>query len=307
MRPLKSRHRPAENGWHESSTTVTEYALSLDLGESSVTRDETETYIIEGGQAGRDRLNLLHQVFRVGTQHLLDEIEIAPGMKCLDVGCGGGDVAKLLATKVGSDGQVVGTDADISMIELASAEAQRQGLKNIQYLQGDAYSTFCEHSFDLVYSRLLLTHLSAPEKALAAMCGSVKRGGWVVIEDMDATRIFSDPEIPAISRYLELYIGLSTSNGGDPAIGPKLPGLLRRAGVMDVEVRLVQQAGYSGPVKQNVVITAERTAQRLVQNGYIGADEMTNLLRDNHRAAVDPDILISAPLIVQAWGRIDTD
>jgi ubiquinone/menaquinone biosynthesis C-methylase UbiE len=50
------------------------------------------------------------------------------GISCLDVGCGSGDVTLKMAALVGAEGSVVGVDRDQSILQLASQEAERQGL-----------------------------------------------------------------------------------------------------------------------------------------------------------------------------------
>ena len=67
----------------------------------------TPHYVIRGGLEGRERLRVLSRVMWPTTNALLDRIGIAPDARCLDLGCGGGDVTVLLAARV-PDGVVVG-------------------------------------------------------------------------------------------------------------------------------------------------------------------------------------------------------
>ena len=46
------------------------------------------SYIIRGGQAGRERLRLLARVMRPTTAALFERAGVREGMRCLDVGCG---------------------------------------------------------------------------------------------------------------------------------------------------------------------------------------------------------------------------
>src|SRR5262249_10791451 len=70
------------------------------------------SYIIRGGQAGRERLRLLARVMWPTTRELFERVGVRPGMRCLDVGCGGGDLSLDLARLVGPRGSVVGIDLD---------------------------------------------------------------------------------------------------------------------------------------------------------------------------------------------------
>lgn len=78
----------------------------------------SQSYAIEGGQAGKARLNVLAQVLEPTTLALFERVGIAPGMACLDVGSGGGDVTSLLAQGVGERGRMVGLDVDAEIVRL---------------------------------------------------------------------------------------------------------------------------------------------------------------------------------------------
>lgn len=86
------------------------------------------TYIIRGGLEDRERLELLARVLWPTTSRLLAEAGLTPGMTCLDLGCGGGDVTRQLAISVGPQGQVIGVDMDEKKLDLARQTAARLGL-----------------------------------------------------------------------------------------------------------------------------------------------------------------------------------
>ena len=77
--------------------------------------------------------------------------------------------------------------------------------------------------FDVVYGRFLLTHLPDPAAALANMRERLVPGGVLVVEDIDCTGHFCEPDSPAFRRFVELYTRTVQSRGGDPNIGPRLP------------------------------------------------------------------------------------
>ena len=71
---------------------------------------EEHHYLIRGGIAGRERLRVLARVMRPGTLALLERVGVTAGLRCLDVGCGGGEVTFDLASLVGITGHVVGVE-----------------------------------------------------------------------------------------------------------------------------------------------------------------------------------------------------
>ena len=60
-------------------------------------------YVLAHGKTGRERLRVLARIMEEGTTHLFKVAGVSPGMTCLDVGCGGGDVSQLLARRVGQN------------------------------------------------------------------------------------------------------------------------------------------------------------------------------------------------------------
>ena len=70
------------------------------------------SYVISGGVNGRERLRVLAEITRPATIELFQKAGVRPGLLCLDVGCGGGDVTIDLGRLVGKDGSVTGIDID---------------------------------------------------------------------------------------------------------------------------------------------------------------------------------------------------
>ena len=53
-----------------------------------------------------------------------EQLNLTPGQRLLDVGCGLGDAALALADDLGSDGEIVGIDASAEMIAGARSRAR---------------------------------------------------------------------------------------------------------------------------------------------------------------------------------------
>src|SRR3954452_8590972 len=115
----------------------------------------TVEYAIRGGVAGRERLRILARPLHASTSALFDRLGVGAGMRCLDVGCGGGDVALELARRVGPRGPVIGVDIDASKLDLARQEAAAQGIANVEFRTLDVRNAEVDTTFDLVYARFL--------------------------------------------------------------------------------------------------------------------------------------------------------
>ena len=195
------------------------------------------SYVIRGGEEGKARLSVISEALASSTAGLLDAAGLRGGMRCLDLGCGGGDVTLAIARVVGPGGSVVGIDMDAVKIDLARQDASDQGVEHVEFRSGDATTLDADSEYDLVYARFLLTHLVDPEAALRRMIAAVEPGGVVVVEDLDHSAVFAYPNCPALDRFVTLYNATAQGRGGDPEIGPKLMGMLRRAGLDGIQLR----------------------------------------------------------------------
>ena len=265
--------------------------------------DARQRYAIRGGKEGKERLDLLARVILPTTKQLLDRVGLIKGMKCLDVGCGGGHAAILMARIVGPEGRVIGTDTDAEILALAREDAEVAKVANITFQQLDACACSWREEFDMAYARFLLSHLNTPEKCLRAMVEACTPGGTIVIEDTDFEGSFCYPICAAYERYKELYQKLVQLRGGDSNIGPKLPALLRRAGLEGVELNVVQPVHIHGEGKLMAPITMARISDAVTAEGLATEGEVQHILTELNRAAVDSETVISLPRIVQVWGK----
>jgi SAM-dependent methyltransferase len=259
-------------------------------------------YIIRGGLEGRERLRVLARVMQPTTHSLLHRAGIRPGMACLEVGCGGGDLAFDLARIVGSGGRVLATDIDEIKLELGRREAEAQQLTNVQFRFADITQDAPEEKFDFVHARFVLTHLVNPVQALANIRQVLRPGGIVAVEDIDFRGYFCHPESAAFWRYVELYTRTAQRRGADPNIGPRLPGLLTAAGFEGVQMNVVQLAGTTGEVKLITPLTMENIAEAVLVEGLATEAEIDQLIDELYEFARDPKSIGSTPRVVEAWG-----
>lgn len=263
----------------------------------------TPHYVIRGGMEGRERLRVLARVMAPTTSALLTRVGVEPTARCLDVGCGGGDVTLTLA-RLASEGSVVGIDLDETKLGMAREEADAAGVRNVAFRIRDVTELSLDGDrFDVVYARFLLTHLPDPGEALANLGGQLAPGGALIAEDIDCTGHFCEPHSPAFWRYVELYTNTVQGRGCDPNIGPRLPGLLRDAGLCRIGVTVAQPAGISGEVKLIAPLTLEAIADAALDAGLATEEELSEIVDELYALAADDATLMSIPRVVQAWGR----
>jgi len=265
--------------------------------------DAPHCYAIRGGNEGKERLDVLARVLLPTTTQLVERVGLTNGMKCLDVGCGGGHVTILMAGIVGPEGRVIGTDTDAEILALAREDAKAAKITNVDFQQQNACACLWHNEFDVAYARFLVSHLDEPENCLAAMAEACLPGGTIVIEDTDFAGSFCYPACAAYERYKELYQELVQRRRGDSNIGPKLPGMLRRAGIQNIELNVIQPAHMHGEGKLMAPLTMSRISDALTTEGLATEIEAQRILTELNDVAADSETMISLPRIFQVWGK----
>ena len=92
-----------------------------------------ERYVIRGGREGYERLQVLARTHWPDTAELFDRVGLSEGMRCLDLGCGGGEVTFEMARLVGPDGHVTGIDMDEVKLALARDSGAERGFANFEF------------------------------------------------------------------------------------------------------------------------------------------------------------------------------
>jgi ubiquinone/menaquinone biosynthesis C-methylase UbiE len=98
-----------------------------------------DQYVIRGGEKGYERLRVLARAWQPTTSALFDSVQLGPGMRCLDLGCGSGDVTFEMAEHVGPDGSATGIDMDEVKLGLARKVAAAQGRLNVEFRAMNIY------------------------------------------------------------------------------------------------------------------------------------------------------------------------
>ena len=124
----------------------------------------------------------------------------AKGMHCLDLCCGSGDLALLLARRVGSSGRVTG--ADFAVQQLAIAARRSPHLQpRLSWVEADALDLpFDDSRFDAATMAYGLRNLTDIPKGLSELWRVLKPGAKVAILD------FHTPTNSLIQQFQQWYL-----------------------------------------------------------------------------------------------------
>lgn len=267
----------------------------------------TDGYVLGRAPEEYERLRAQARVWEAATGRLLDQVELAPGARCLDAGCGPGEVMRLMAQRVGPSGRVTGIDVDTDLGAQALAALHAAGHHQCAFEAADVESDarVAGAPFDVVYAWLLLFHVDDPVAVLRRLWDFVAPGGHLVVQDYDLRTIDVLPPLESIEEFKRVAVGAFAGAGRDIHTGHRLPVLFASAGLgapdgTDVAGRLEPLATAGAmigavyrsvqPVAESLGLTTRQRSERWVDD--LAAD-----------AAAHGDHQALWPLMIGAWKR----
>jgi SAM-dependent methyltransferase len=226
---------------------------------------------------------------------------LRPGLSLLDVGCGPGTITIDLAERV-APGQVVGLDASSEVVTQAQALAAGGGSVRVRFEVGDLFAlAYDDATFDVVHAHQVLQHLGDPVAALVELRRVLQPGGLLAARDSDYSGFIWAPADPALDRWIELYLAVTSRNGHNARIGPALLGLAQEAGFTDVEVSTTcwtfadpeSRKWWGGLWADRVRFS--RFAEQAVEYGLSDAAELESIAQAFLRWASSPDGVFVTP------------
>ena len=263
-----------------------------------------ERYIIGGGREGADRLKVLACATWPTSEAFLRLAGLRPGMRCLDVGCGSGEMAFRMLDSFGVS-EVVGLDCDAEAVQVARAVAAESGANarfSVVNIERDAIAE--RPDYDFVYARLLLSHLRDPGECVRRLLAGLVPGGILAVEDVDFRGHFCHPPCPAFDRYVRWYEAASRLRGADPWIGPRLPGLLIDSGLNQVRMSVALPTFLEGDGKLMGLLTLESIRHAVLQLRLATEAHFDRTVAELREFTSDPRSMMSLPRLVQAWGTL---
>ncbi len=140
-------------------------------------------------------------IHRIWKRFTIEVSAVRPGHKVLDIAGGTGDLAYQFSKLVGSEGQVILSDINSSMLNVGRDRLIDRGVNNnVQYAQLDAqYLPFADDTFDCITIAFGLRNVTDKDLALRSMLRVLKPGGRLLVLE------FSKPKNSLLEKVYDQY------------------------------------------------------------------------------------------------------
>jgi ubiquinone/menaquinone biosynthesis C-methylase UbiE len=196
-------------------------------------------------------------------QAYLSDLQLPPGARALEVGCGTGAVSRTIGATLGVP--VVGVDPCPAFVTRARELAK--GVGGLAFVQGDGRALQLDAaSFDLVVFHTTLCHMPEPERALREACRVLRPGGWLAAFDGDyVTATVATSELDPLQLAVDAMVAHYVH---DPWLTRRLARTLTALGF---DVRRVRSHGYVQTTEPTYMLTiVDRGVDVLVAAGRLG-------------------------------------
>jgi ubiquinone/menaquinone biosynthesis C-methylase UbiE len=242
-------------------------------------------------QKAYDRILAFHPAL----EPLIRPLDLAPGLKVLDVGSGPGYMTMEMARRVSSSGRTVGVDLNADFVAAAAQRAQASNLA-IHYVQSDFPPLpFRAGSFDRVLCKNVLEYVDSAADTVKDMARVAARGGTVVAIDSDWDMLALALPKHVRERSDRALAAAKSIAVKEPRIGRMLYSLFRAAGLKDIRVEVFAGADTVGRAAPMLKASIARYAR---DSGQIAQDEVEQWLSDIDAAIAEGQYLMVLPQFV---------
>lgn len=221
-------------------------------------------------QPAGERLAQFNSMLQPGSQQLLEQAGLRPGMRVLELGCGKGAMTLWLAQQVGPHGEVTAVDQCADALELLAKRAQQMAISNIRFRHADVEQGIDEFPHvDLVYGRFLLMHLRHSASVLCRLFDATRPGTVFALEEptISAFRTHADRRLWGFC--VDLYRRYCQMSHIDPDYGSRLLKHVSQAGFCVIGDTLNFAPITQAQARRYMALSLSASGERYVDAGLI--------------------------------------
>ncbi|RKU17630.1 hypothetical protein C6500_14990 [Candidatus Poribacteria bacterium] len=273
-------------------------------------RDATYTL----GRTSHETTRLIEQsrIYGASTQRLCKRAGITDGMRVLEIGSGAGDVALTLAELIGPAGQVIGVDVNPSILDTARQRVTDAGVRNVEFIAGDARMLTFPDKFDAIVGRFVLMYMADPGRAFSKLITHLKPDGIAAFQEPEYTLYpaFLHPDTPLMNQLIRWILDVFEHSGAHLDMGIGLYRAFVDAGLPPPAMHLESPIGaaktwagyrYMTTIFQSLLPLLEK--YELATAEQVDVDTLAARLREEVLASKRPFFL---PLHITAHATLST-
>lgn len=160
---------------------------SGDTPEVGTTADDDESHLARSRAVWNrwaDRYGMSERDFEPMRQTAIDQLDLDPGDRVLDIGCGPGVNFEFLHRAVGPTGEIFAVDYSPAMVENARARVAESGWENVTVVEGDATSRALGSGYDAAVATLAMSVMPDVRAAVENVHRSLVPGGSFAVFDL---------------------------------------------------------------------------------------------------------------------------
>jgi SAM-dependent methyltransferase len=243
-----------------------------------------------------ERLALLETCRDPGSISRLEQLGVAAGWRCLEVGAGRGSIARWLADTVTASGCVVAVDIDPRFL----ADMP----ENVDVRQLDIREQEVESGeYDLVHCRALLMHMPDPAATLARMVSALQPGGLLLAEEGDFGMYHygGHPDAQVLTEGARHALDAVTEAGiFNARFGRELPAMITACGLRLLGSAVETRVSEPGePHYEFARVSALESVPGFIAAGLMDGANVERLVDYFGQ----PGTIITGSSVVSAWGR----
>ncbi|RPH74509.1 methyltransferase domain-containing protein, partial [bacterium] len=156
----------------------------------------------------------------------------------------------------------------------------------LSFIQGDVHNLpFNDNSFDTVYCRYILEHVTQPQTVLTEAARVLKPGGRIFIQENSILLLEFHPDCPSFRQVWKAFAAYQAATGGDAMIGIKLFEKLKLSGFVVDELSMAPELHYFGqdtftPWIDNLIGNIKGVKDPLIRQQYVSAEEFNLALQE---------------------------
>lgn len=244
-----------------------------------------DSYMLDTGVRGAKALELQQQYMAEGSYAHLEKAGLKSEMIVCDAGCGSGDMTVYLAQKVGPMGRVYAVDVSKDQLDVTQRKVQAAGLNNVEFIQADIQKAdqVPRILVDLVYTRLVLIHVSDQKQALVNLMGLLKPDGVLSVQETSQDTVRTSFVCSEFLEFQGALIKLGRVHQLDYNFGHRVKEVVEELGLDIVSYYVVQNRLEVGLVKSLLMLRIPEIAPKMLKAGLVSQPQLDKWIDEFRR------------------------